>query len=83
MKEPCEETIISSQEDQESEGSSIEAGSSSNVNEWDRNLAEIFKLGKQQPLHSLKGRQLELIGATVRQFREDCRNRAELAQAQF
>ena len=46
-------------------------------------LDEISKLSEKQPRHSLKRRQLELIGAGVKQFKEHCDNQAESARVRL
>ena len=38
---------------------------------------------EKEPPHSLKRRQLEIIGASVKQLKEDCRSREEVRMAQF
>ena len=38
---------------------------------------------EKEPPHSLKRRQLETIGASVKQLKEDCRSREEVRMAQF
>ena len=43
----------------------------------------ISKLCEKEPPHSLKRRQLEIIGSSVKQLKEDCRSRKEVRMAQF
>lgn len=57
--------------------------SSSNVDIWEKDLEMISKLREKEPPHSLKRRQLEIIGASVKQLKEDCRSREEVRMAQF
>ena len=82
---PCEETSQESQENEteESERVNEEEGSSNYEDMWEKDLEMISKLSEKESPHSLKRRQLELIGASVKQFKEDCRNREEVRMAQF
>jgi len=48
-----------------------------------KRLEMISKLREKEPPHSLKHRQLEIIGASVKQLKEDCRSREEVRMAQF
>jgi len=57
--------------------------SSSYVDIWEKDLEMISKLREKEPPHSLKRRQLEIIGASVKQLKEDCRSREEVRMAQF
>lgn len=68
---------------EESEGTSDDDGCSSYAKGLEKNYEEIARLSELQPRNSLKRRQLELIGAGVKQFREDCDRRANLAREQF
>ena len=81
--ETCEETSQRSQESDESERVNEEEVSSSYVNIWEKDLEMISKLREKEPPHSLKRRQLEIIGANVKQLKEDCRSREEVRMAQF
>ena len=49
----------------------------------EKNYEGIARLSELQPRNSLKRRQLELIGAGVKQFREGCDRRANLAREKF
>ena len=42
----------------------------------------ISKLREKEPPHSSRRRQLEIIGASVKQLKEDCRSREEVRMAQ-
>ena len=68
---------------EESDRVNEEEVSSSYVDIWEKDLEMISKLREKEPPHSLKRRQLELIGASVKQSKEDCRNREEVRMAQF
>ena len=68
---------------EESEGTNDDGGCSSYAEGLQKNYEEIARLSELQPRNSLKRRQLELIGAGVKQFREDCDRRANLAREQF
>lgn len=68
---------------EESEGTSGDDVCSSYARGLEKNYEEIARLSELQPRNSLKRRQLELIGAGVKQFREDCDRRANLAKEQF
>ena len=57
--------------------------SSSYVDIWEKDLKMISKLREKEPPHSLKRRQLEIIGASVKQLKEDCRSREEVRMAQW
>ena len=83
--DPCKESSQQSQENkrEESERVNQAEGSSSYVNMWEKDLEMISKLRETEPPHSLKHRQLDLIGANVKQFKEDCRNPEEVRMAQF
>jgi len=81
--ETCEETSQRSQESDESERVNEEEISSSYVDIWEKDLEMISKLREKKPPHSLKRRQLEIIGASVKQLKEDCRSREEVRMAQF
>lgn len=88
--EPCtsqeserEESEREESEREESDRVNEEEVSSSYVDIWEKDLEMISKLREKEPPHSLKRRQLELIGASVKQLKEDCRNREEVRMAQF
>lgn len=83
--EPGEETSQQSQESEreESERVNEEEVSSIYLDIWEKDLEMISQLREKEPPHSLKRRQLELIGASVKQLKEDCRNREEVRMAQF
>ena len=81
--ETCEETSQRSQESDESERVNEEEVSSSYVDIWEKDLEMISKLREKEPPHSLKRRQLEIISASVKQLKEDCRSREEVRMAQF
>ena len=84
VDEESQETPARNQESgEESEEMSDNADSSSYAKGWERSYEEISRLREQQPRNSLKRRQLELLGAGVTQFREDCDKRADLAREQF
>ena len=84
VDEESKETPARNQESgEESEEMSDNADSSSYAKGWERSYEEISRLREQQPRNSLKRRQLELLGAGVKQFREDCDKRADLAREQF
>ena len=68
---------------EESEGTDDDDCCSSYTKGLENNYEEIARLSELQPRNSLKRRQLELIGAGVKQFREDCDRRANLASEQF
>lgn len=72
-----------SQLESDEEMSEEDHGDSSYVEGWEKSLEDISKLREQQPRHSLKRRQLELIGAGVKKFREECDNRVEVAKTRF
>ncbi|XP_078383761.1 uncharacterized protein LOC144666234 isoform X2 [Oculina patagonica] len=78
--DPFEET---SQESDESLSLTDEQASPSFVNVMEKELDMISKLCEKEPPHSLKRRQLEVIGANVKQVKEDCRNQEEERKAQF
>lgn len=78
--DPFEET---SQESDESVSFTDEQASSSFVNVMEKELDMISKLCEKEPPHSLKRRQLEVIGANVKQVKEDCLNQEEERKAQF
>ena len=50
---------------------------------WEASLDEISQLSEKQPRHSLKRRQLELMGAGVKQFKEHCDNQTESARVRL
>ena len=81
--ETCEETSQRSQESDESERVNEEEDSSSYVDIWEKDLEMISNLREKEPPHSLKRRQHEIIGASVKQLKEDCRSREEVRMAQF
>ena len=81
--EICKQTSQRSQESDESERVKEEEVSSSYVDIWEKDLEMISKLREKEPPHSLKRRQLEIIGASVKQLKEDCRSREEVRMAQF
>ena len=81
--ETCEETSQRSQESDESERVNEEEVSSSYVDIWEKDLEMISKLREKEPPHSLKRNQFEIIGASVKQLKEDCRSREEVRMAQF
>ena len=84
VDEDSQETPARNQESgEESEGTSDNDGNSSYAKGWERSYEEIARLCEQQPRNSLKRRQLELLGAGVKQFREDCDRHADLAKEQF
>lgn len=84
VDEDSQETPARNQESgEESEGTSDNDDNSSYAKGWERSYEEIARLREQQPRNSLKRRQLELLGAGVKQFREDCDRRADLAKEQF
>ena len=49
----------------------------------ERSYEQIVRVSELQPRNSLKRRQLDLLGAGVNQFREDCDRRANLAREQL
>ena len=65
----CEETSQRSQESDKSERLNEEEVSSSHVDIWEKDLEMISKLREKEPPHSLKRRQLEIIGASVKQLK--------------
>jgi len=65
----CEETSQRSQESDKSERLNEEEVSSSHVDIWEKDLQMISKLREKEPPHSLKRRQLEIIGASVKQLK--------------
>ena len=68
---------------EESEGTDDDDCCSSYTKGLEKNYEEIARLSELQPRNSLKRRQLELISAGVKQFREDCDRRVNLASEQF
>ena len=84
VNEESRETPAQNQESgEESEGTSDNDDNSSYVKGWERSYEEISRLREQQPRNSLKRRQLELLGAGVKQIRKDCDRHADLAREQF
>ena len=80
--ETCEEPSQRSQESNESERVNEEEVSSSYVDIWEKDLEMISKLREKEPRDILRRRQLEIIGASVKQLKEDCRSRKEVRMAQ-
>ena len=68
---------------EESDGTSDDGDGSSYAKELEKSYEEIVRLSELQPRNSLKRRQLDLLGAGVKQFREDYNRRANLAREQF
>ena len=84
VDEDSQETPARNQENgEESEGTSDNDDNSSYAKGWERSYEEIVRLREQQPRNSLKRRQLELLGAGVKQSRDDCDRRADLTKEQF
>ena len=84
VDEVSRETPARNQESgEESEGTSDDDYTSSYAKGWERSYEEIVRLREQQPRNSLRRRQLDLLGAGVKQFREDCDRRADQAREQF
>lgn len=63
----CGQSEDEEEEDDEAEGQS---SNSSQTDSWEKNMAKISKLRDQQPRHSLKQRQLELIGAGMKRMKD-------------
>ena len=63
----CGQREDEEEEDDEAEGQS---SNSSQTDSWEKNMAKISKLRDQQPRHSLKQRQLELIGAGMKRMKD-------------
>ena len=67
----------------ESEGTDDDDFCPSYTRGLEKNYEEIDRLSELQPRNSVRRRQLELIGAGVKQFRENCNRRANLARDHF
>ena len=80
--ETYEERSQRSQEGDKSERMNEEEVSSSYVDIWEKDLEMISQLREKEPPHSLRRRQLEIIGASVKQLKEDCRSREGVRMAQ-
>ena len=66
-----QETCLQSEDDQEEDDEADEQSSTSSPSDsWEKSIAKISKLRAQQPRHSLKQRQLELLGAGMKRLKE-------------
>ena len=80
---PLETPAQSRESGEESEGTSDDGDGLRYAKELERRCEEIVRLSELQPRNSLKRRQPALLGAGVKQFREDCDRRVNLAREQF